>query len=522
MATPRLIFDRKTSSIFQADALDLIEYLPDNSIQTVITSPTYWGKRKFSDDEREFGSESLNEYIDKNVKLYSKILKKLKDTGSLFIVIQDSYMGSGISRSHHNHWEKNKNPEYIRDGLSSQVQGNISSVTAKHSVIANKSLCAIPYRIAIKLVDQGYIWRQQIIWEKPNPMPENVKDRLRQSSEYILHFVKSRIYKFNSSYLQIKGKNGKLRMMNQVWIATPEPKKGHTATFPTKIVEKLLLATSDEGDIVFEPFLGSGTMYDLSMKHKRCFIGADISLTLLILFLKRVPPPNREAVGEPEASAKRVRDAEDSPCRFSPGLGLTLSKKLKFNLRFNPLCKEELETKEGDGEGIPYENFIRNFSEFFENNVDSDVVLSMSPKFKSKLHHKSYQFRGLLTLKHKQIALEIPSIKSFDTNKGAGSYYAAVRLNEALKQNLINGGILFLPLRDSDLWEQNDGGASRFVSNKPVIKARKFQDIIKSNRLILPLNLSQLDVENISNKKYEKLVSIDFDQWINLVKTNRP
>ena len=304
----RLILDQKTSSIFHADALDLIEHLPDNSIQTVITSPTYWGKRKFSDDKREFGSESLKEYIEKNVNLYSKILKKLKDTGSLFIVIQDSYMGSGISRSHHNHWEKNKNPEYIRDGLSSQVQGNISSVTAKHSVIANKSLCAIPYRIAIKLVDQGYIWRQQIIWEKPNPMPENVKDRLRQSSEYNLHFVKSRIYKFNSSYLQIKGKNGKLRMMNQVWIATPEPKKGHTATFPTKIVEKLLLATSDEGDLVFEPFLGSGTMYDLSMKHKRCFIGADISLTLLLLFLKRAPPSGIQKLRDSE---HRCAVAED-------------------------------------------------------------------------------------------------------------------------------------------------------------------------------------------------------------------
>ena len=522
MATPRLIFDRKTSSIFQADALDLIEYLPDNSIQTVITSPTYWGKRKFSDDEREFGSESLKEYIEKNVNLYSKILKKLKDTGSLFIVIQDSYMGSGISRSHHNHWEKNKNPEYIRDGLSSQVQGNISSVTAKHSVIANKSLCAIPYRIAIKLVDQGYIWRQQIIWEKPNPMPENVKDRLRQSSEYILHFVKSRIYKFNSSYLQIKGKNGKLRMMNQVWIATPEPKKGHTATFPTKIVEKLLLATSDEGDLVFEPFLGSGTMYDLSMKHKRCFIGADISLTLLLLFLKRAPPSgiqklrdseHRCAVAEEheppsgdteslvaEGSGEPSGDSSKCP---SGGLGLTLSKKLKLSLRFNPLCKEELEIKEVEEEGVgPYEKFIRNFSEFFENNVESDVVLSMNPKFKSKLHHKSYQFRGLLTLKCKQIALEIPSIKSFDTNKGAGSYYAAVRLNEALKQNLINGGILFLP------------------NNRAV--AGKFQDIIKSNRLILPLNLSQLDVENIINKKYEKLVSIDFDQWINWVRTKHP
>lgn len=142
-------------------------------------------------------------------------------------------------------------------------------------------------------------------------------------------------------------------------------------------------------------------------------------------------------------------------------------------------------------------NVLYFFFGFFENNVESDIALSLNPKLKSKLHHKSYQFRGLLTLNHKQIALEIPSIKTFDTNKGAGAYYAAVRLNEALNQNLIDGGILFLPIKT---------------------KSGKFQDIIKSNRLILPLNLSQLDVENISNKKHDKSESIDFDQWINWVK----
>jgi len=463
----RLILDHKSSSIFHADALDLIDHLPDNSIQTVITSPTYWGKRRFSDDKREFGSEPFSEYIEKNVTLYSKILKKLTDAGSLFIIIQDSYMGSGISRSHHNHWEKNKNPEYIRDGLSAQVQGNRSSVTAKHSVISNKSLCAIPYRIAIKLVDQGYIWRQQIIWEKPNPMPENVKDRLRQSCEYILHFVKSRVYKFHPSYLQIQGQTGKLRMMNQVWIATPEPKKGHTATFPTKIVEKLLLATSDVGDLVFEPFLGSGTMYDLALKHNRRFIGADISLNLLLRFLKQKQSP--------EVSSS------------------TLSSHLNLNFRVEPLRNEELETKE-IAPPDSYESLIKNFSQFLGKTTGTAVELTMNPKLKSKIHHKRYQFKGILTFKKNKIALEIPSIENFDTNKGGGPYYAAVRLNEALKQNLVNGAILFLPINT---------------------KVGKFQEIIKANQLILPINLSQLDVKHISNKTYDKLLSIDFNPWLN-------
>ena len=264
-------------TIYHGDALEVIENLPKDTIQAVITSPTYWGKRSFTNDEREFGSESLEDYVERNVNLYSGILKIMKKSGSLFIVIQDSFMGSGISRAHHNHWEHNKDPSYIRAGLDSKRQGNTSAVTAHHPVIKNKSLCGIPYRIAIKLVDKGYIWRQQIIWEKPNPMPENVRDRVRQSAEYILHFTKSGRYKFNPKAVMIQGKSGKPRMDNQVWVAPTEPKEGHTATFPSKVITRLLLAVTDEGDTVFEPFLGSGTMLELCLKHDRKFIGCDIN-----------------------------------------------------------------------------------------------------------------------------------------------------------------------------------------------------------------------------------------------------
>jgi len=263
--------------LYWGDVFDCLNSLPKNVIQAVITSPTYWGKRCFTKDKKEFGSESLEEYVDRNVRLYSSLLNIMKDEGSIFIVIQDTYMGSGVSRSHHNHWENNKDKSYRRNGIDSERQGNTSCVTARHSIIKNKSLCGVPYRIAIKLVDMGFIWRQQIIWEKPNPMPENIEDRVRQSAEYILHFTKKGRYKFNPKMIMIKGKsNGKLRMPNQVWTASPEHRKGHTATFPSKIVEKLLLSVTDAGDTVFEPFLGSGTMMELCIKNQRKFIGCDI------------------------------------------------------------------------------------------------------------------------------------------------------------------------------------------------------------------------------------------------------
>lgn len=272
-----VMYEDDAVKLYHGDALEVIDSIPEYMIQSVVTSPTYWGKRSFTNDDREFGGESLEEYVDRNVLLYSKILDKMKDDGSIFIIIQDSYMGSGISRAHHTHVDNLKRPEFLRDGIDPRKQGNTSGVTARHDVIKNKSLCGTPWRIAIRLVDMGYIWRENIIWEKPNPQPSNVNDRVRQSSEYILHFTKQGQYKFNKKHFEVMGTTGRPRMDNQVWIASPEPKEGHTATFPKKIVERLLLATTDKGDVVFEPFLGSATMWDLAMIHGRKFIGCDIN-----------------------------------------------------------------------------------------------------------------------------------------------------------------------------------------------------------------------------------------------------
>ncbi len=271
------LVDQSDCILYHGNALECIDEISDHMIQCCITSPTYWGKRQFTNNKQEFGIETLEDYVDRNIQLYSKILDKMKSTGSLFVVIQDSFMGSGISRTHHNHWENNKDQSWIRDGLHADKQGNTSCVTAYHKTIKSKSLCGLPFRIAIGLVDMGYIWRENIIWEKPNPMPDNAKDRVRSSSEYVLHFTKSGKYKFNPEPYMVTGKSGKKRLANQVWLIPTQPKKNHTATFPERLVEKLLLATTDKDDVVFEPFLGSATMLEMSYKHGRNFIGCDIN-----------------------------------------------------------------------------------------------------------------------------------------------------------------------------------------------------------------------------------------------------
>ena len=130
----KTIYSDDDVMLFWGDIFECLPNFPKDTIQAVITSPTYWGKRSFTKDKREFGSELLEEYVNKNVRLYSEILKLMKPDGSLFFIMQDSYMGSGISRSHHYHWKNIKDPSYRRAGIDYEKQGNISKVTAKHNI----------------------------------------------------------------------------------------------------------------------------------------------------------------------------------------------------------------------------------------------------------------------------------------------------------------------------------------------------------------------------------------------------
>ncbi len=269
----------KDAILLLGDAMDLLSKdvkLPP--LQTVITSPTYWGKRQFTEDQREFGRESLEDYLKRCIRLFSGLLDLIQEDGSLFFIMQDSRMGSGISRTQH-FSDKffQENPGWKRSGNSKETHGNMSKVTAHHDVIKNTSWCGLPFRIANELVDKGYIWRDYIIWEKPNPFPDKIVNRTRQSAEYIFHFVKNKSYKYHPEAISVPGKSGRPRPMNQVWMEPPHAKDEHSATFPPAIVERLMKATSDEGDWVLDPFMGSGTLLKVCLNNGRNFVGCDLN-----------------------------------------------------------------------------------------------------------------------------------------------------------------------------------------------------------------------------------------------------
>lgn len=123
-------YEDQSVRLYMGDVFDMLNDLPIDEVQAVVTSPTYWGKRQFTSHSKEFGSESMEDYVERNVLLYSTLLDRMKLGGSIFVVIQDNFMGSGVSRSHHNHWISGTT--YKRNGIDSERQGNTSSVTAGH------------------------------------------------------------------------------------------------------------------------------------------------------------------------------------------------------------------------------------------------------------------------------------------------------------------------------------------------------------------------------------------------------
>lgn len=265
--------------LLEGDAFELLQTelrLPE--IQTIVTSPTYWGKRQFTEDPREFGKEPLETYVERCTRLFSGLMDLLREDGSLFFVMQDSRMGSGISRTQHFSDEFfRKNPGWMRNGNSQHAQGNTSKVTASHPEISNASWCGIPFRIAAGLTDKGWVWRDLIIWDKPNPMPDKHRNRMRQSSEFIFHFTKGTAYKYHPEAVSIPGGSGRPRLMNQVWNDPVRPTPGHSATFPSSIVRRLVLATTDPEDWVLDPMMGSGTVFRVCRETNRKFVGCDLN-----------------------------------------------------------------------------------------------------------------------------------------------------------------------------------------------------------------------------------------------------
>jgi hypothetical protein len=152
-----------------------------------------------------------------------------------------------------------------------------------------KDLVGVPWRVAIALQADGWYLRSEIIWHKPNPLPESVKDRPTSAHETIFLLSKNAKYFYDYEAIKERGVNGKRRNKRSVWTIQTEPiSEAHFATFPTKLIEPCILAGSKEGDLVIDPFFGSGTTGLVAALHGRNFIGVELKPEYIEIARKRL------------------------------------------------------------------------------------------------------------------------------------------------------------------------------------------------------------------------------------------
>jgi site-specific DNA-methyltransferase (cytosine-N4-specific) len=252
-----------TSALICGDTEKVLSSLPAGRFQSCITSPPYWSLRDY-DIPGQIGLEdSVFAYIEHLAHVFSQVRRVLKDDGTLWLNIGDSYTSGGRT------WRATdkKNPVRAMNVRPATPEG-----------LKPKDLIGVPWLLAFALQKEGWYLRADIIWNKPNCQPESVKDRPTRSHEYIFLFSKSEHYRYDAS--AVRGPNG--RNVRTVWDVHTRPyPEAHFATFPPSLVEPCIKLGSGTEDLILDPFIGSGTTGLVALKLNRRFVGIELNPSYL-------------------------------------------------------------------------------------------------------------------------------------------------------------------------------------------------------------------------------------------------
>jgi len=250
------------SVVYLGDAYETLKKLPSGFFQTAVTSPPYWGLRDYGTEGQIGSEENLEDYIEHLVRVFSELRRVLKEDGTLWLNLGDSYTSGGRKRRA----PDKKNPARAMSYRAPTPEG-----------LKPKDLIGVPWRVAFALQQDGWYLRSEIIWHKPNPHPESVKDRPTRAHETIFLLTKSEKYYYDYQAIMEPAHNGDIRNKRSVWTVATEPtKEAHFATFPTKLIKPCILAGSRPGDFVLDPFFGSGTTGLAAALNDRNFIGIEL------------------------------------------------------------------------------------------------------------------------------------------------------------------------------------------------------------------------------------------------------
>ena len=306
--------------LLQGDCTKVLATLPDASVQCCVTSPPYWGLRDYGADSQLGLEATPEEYVANMVAVFREVRRVLRDDGTLWLNLGDSYASIGHKKS---------NSGYGTSGLSGGIAQKHFPLSHENNGdgLKNKDLVGIPWRVAFALQADGWWLRQDIIWHKPNPMPESVTDRCTKAHEYIFLLTKSARYFYDSdavkepvSEVSLKRaeygwdcdrpstKNASMggdgihtekmgtrfvnptgRNKRSVWTISTKPYRGaHFATFPPDLIEPCILAGSATDALVLDPFSGAGTTGVVSVQHGRRYIGIELNPDYLEMSRKRI------------------------------------------------------------------------------------------------------------------------------------------------------------------------------------------------------------------------------------------
>jgi len=292
--------------IYTGDCLSILPTLGADSVQCCVTSPPYFGLRDYGVDGQIGLEPTPEEYVDKMVRVFREVRRVLRDDGVLFLNLGDTYAAGGLGPG------------------SGKQTTNFGSCNGSHiekprqapAGLKPKDLVGIPWRVAFALQADGWWLRQDIIWSKPNPMPESVTDRCTKSHEYIFLLTKSARYYYDAEAVKEQSiepirarekRNGEsavdtklrgfdcncgcdgTRNRRSVWTITTKPfKEAHFATFPPEIPEICIRAGSKAGDTILDPFSGAGTTGVVAEKLGRKYIGIELNPAYVEMSNKRI------------------------------------------------------------------------------------------------------------------------------------------------------------------------------------------------------------------------------------------
>ena len=278
-------------------------------IQMCVTSPPYYGLRDYGGEENQIVQEGRpEEFIDQLVEVFKKVRDVMVDDGTLWVNMGDTY---------YNYRSDGNYPKQTVSKTNQDLPNFSPARGNKLKGLKSKDLIGVPWLLAFALRKDGWYLRQDIIWHKPNPMPESVKDRCTKSHEYIFLLSKSKNYYYDNEAIKEPAKdwgtrdrtNGKYhnkgtglqphtglsksyptKNKRSVWTVTSKPyKEAHFATYPPDLIEPCIKAGSKKGDIILDPFMGSGTTAMVSKQLDRHFIGCELHDSYKTLINGRLP-----------------------------------------------------------------------------------------------------------------------------------------------------------------------------------------------------------------------------------------